>query len=258
MLSLRVVRQLGYSYRALFGWLRPLDYAILMFLEPAAQLAFFALLGGLGPQDTSFYVVGNAVRLMSVSALFGATSVILNERRQGTLSALLATPSAAAETFFGRALLQGVSGVLTGVFALAMGVLLFGLDLRDASVPWLAVTLVATAVSLSGLGLLLANLSLVGTNPNRVLNVAFYGLVVVTGANVPLADLPAAMAAVGRGVPMTHGLEAVRLAVSGEVAGMLPLLGRELLTGAAYGVAGVALFRRAEWRARRTGSLDLV
>lgn len=258
MPHMSAVRQLRYSYRALFGYLRPLDYAILMFLEPAAQLVFFAMLGRFGPQDTSFYVVGNAVRLMSVSALFGATSVILNERRQGTLSALLATPTPAAEAFYGRALLQGLSGILTGMFALGLGAALFGLDLGHAAVAWTLAALLVTAMSLSGLGLLLANASLVGTNPNALLNIVFYGLIVVTGANFPLADLPAPLALVGRSVPMTHGLEAVRRSVAGEPRGVASLLWTELLIGAAYALAGILLFRLAERHARRSGSLELV
>jgi ABC-2 type transport system permease protein len=254
----RTLRQLRYSYRALFGYLRPLDYAILMFLEPGMQLLFFGLLGRVGQQDTTFYVVGNAVRLMSFGALFGATSVILGERRQGTLTALLATPTPAAETFYGRALLQGISGVLTGLFALGLGVALFGLDLGAASIPWALVALLVSAVSLSGLGLLLANLSLIGTDANLLLNIVFYAMILVTGANIPLAELPAPVAVLGRCVPMTHGLEAVRRAIAGHTAGVAGLLGREALVGAVFALAGIVLLRYAERRARRTGSLELV
>lgn len=254
----RPLRQVGYSYRALLGWLTPLDYAITMFFEPAAQLVFFVYLGRFGTEEPSFYIVGNAIRLMSFSALFGATSVILNERRQGTLSALLATPTPVAWTFFSRSLLQGLSGLITGVFALSLGVLLFSLDLSAAAPGWTVLAMVLTALSLSGLGLFLANLGLVGTDPSLSLNIAFYALIVVTGANVPLDDLPASLAAVGRALPMTHGLEAVRLTLTGETAGVLPLLVREVATGALYAFGAILLFRFAEQHARRSGTLDLV
>ncbi|GAA2216517.1 hypothetical protein GCM10009850_119860 [Nonomuraea monospora] len=258
MLAGNALRQAAFSYRGLFGWLRPLDYAIMMFVEPGVQLLFFGLLGQLGPQDTSFHVVGNAVRLMATSALFGAASVIVSERAAGTLSALLATPTPAAETFYGRALLQGVSGVLTGVFTLGLGMLVFGVRFPDASIAWALVALLVTALSLSGLGLLLANLSLVGTNPNLLINVVFYALILITGANIPLGELPAPLSAIGSAVPMTHGLEAVRAALAGQPDLVAGRLGWELLVGVCYAGAGILLFRCAERHARRSGTLDLV
>lgn len=252
------LRQLAFSYRALFGWLRPLDYTIMMFVEPGVQLLFFGLLGQFGTQGTTFYVVGNSVRLIATSALFGATSVIVSERISGTLSSLLATPTPAAETFYGRALLQGISGVLTGLFTLGLGMLVFGIRFPHASVPWLLAALVITGAALSGLGLLLANLSLVGTNPNLTINIVFYGLILVTGANVPLSDLPRPLAVIGEAVPMTHGLAATRAALAGQLSVVPGQLGWELLVGACYALVGVALFRYAEWHARRAGTLDLV
>ncbi|RKN04258.1 ABC transporter permease [Streptomyces radicis] len=229
-----------------------------MFVEPGVQLLFFGLLGTFGPYDTEFYVVGNAVRLMATSALFGTASVIVAERSQGTLTALLATPTPAAETFYGRALLQGVSGILTGVFTLGLGVVVFDLDLSYDAWGWALLAMIVTAVSLSGLGLLLANISLLGTDPNLVLNIVFYSLMVITGANFPLSDLPAPLAMLGEITPMTHGLEAVRRALDGDSAGVLPLLGQELAVGAFFGLVAVVALRRAEIRARRTGTLELM
>lgn len=258
MFAVRLLRQVSYSYRALFGWLRPLDYAIMMFIEPAVQIIFFGLLGQFGPEGTEYYIIGNAVRLMATSALFGATSVIINERGQGTLTALIAAPTSVAETFYARALLQGISGVLTGVFCISLGVVLFGLDISSTSVVWLLIGLLVTAISLSGLGLLLANLSLLGTDANLLLNVVFYGLIIFGGANIPLADLPGPVATVAQALPMTHGLLAVRQMIDGDLSGVPYLLTMELLIGLSYAAAAVVLLRYAERRARRTGKLELV
>jgi ABC-2 type transport system permease protein len=157
-----------------------------------------------------------------------------------------------------RTLLQGVSGVLTGLFALGLGMLAYDIRFPHVSVGWALLALLITATSLSGLGLLLANLSLVGTNPNLVVNIVFYGLILITGANVPLSDLPGPLAAIGNAVPMTHGLAAMRAALSGQLSAVPGQLGWELLVGAGYAAAGIGVFRYAEWHARRVGSLDLV
>jgi len=82
-------------------------------------------------------------------------------------------------------------------------------------------------------------------------------MILITGANIPLDQLPAPLAALGRRVPMTHGLEAVRRAIAGDTSGIAGLLGIEVLVGVIFTASGIVLFRYAERRARRTGSIHL-
>ncbi|MGH9243348.1 MAG: ABC transporter permease [Acidimicrobiales bacterium] len=253
---LRIVRQVGYSTRALFGWMNPIDYAILLLVDPGFQLYLFVIVGRFGPETQEFYLVGNSVRLMSVGAIFGATSVIVNERTQGTLTTLLATPTRLPETFWARSLFQSVSGLLTGVFCLVFGSSVFDVDTSNLSVPWVGVGLLAVVFSLAGFGLLLANLSLVGTDTTIVLNLASYGLILLSGANIAPEDLPGGLEYVSRLLPMTNGLQVVRAGFAGEAD--YACLAWELIVGLGYTVLGFSVFAVAETRARKTGKLELV
>jgi len=71
-----------------------------------------------------------------------------------------------------------------------------------------------------------------------------YILLLFCGVNVPLDLLPGWMEAIGRGLPLTHGIEAAREVVGGaSLASVRDLVLKELAVGAAYGAGGYALFR---------------
>ena len=63
MRSLRIFAIGGWlSYRALFGWLNPYLFVIILLVPSVTQILFFAYLGrAAGVEDDTFYVVGNAV-----------------------------------------------------------------------------------------------------------------------------------------------------------------------------------------------------
>ena len=97
-----------YSFRALFHWLQPVQYLVYRMLFPLAQLTFFALIGEYGgSQRLSFYLVGNAIGVATLST-FGVSQSVADERVQGTLPYILAAPAARVPVFFGRAALHVV------------------------------------------------------------------------------------------------------------------------------------------------------
>ena len=75
------------SYRALFNWIQPGIYVTTMLGSPLFQILFFTYLGRYtnGGND-DFYIVGNAVQVAAMSAIYGMTMGIANERQYQTLS----------------------------------------------------------------------------------------------------------------------------------------------------------------------------
>lgn len=88
-------------------------------------------------------------------------------------------------------------------------------------------------------------------------NTMYFLLLIFSGANVPLAALPAWMQAVGWALPLTRGIAAARaLIAGGRLADVAPLLSGETLLGAAYVLAGYLLFQWFEYQAKRRGTLE--
>lgn len=246
-----------FSFLALFHWLQPAPYIVYRALFPLAQLTFFVLIGTYGgSQPLTFYLVGNVIGAATLTA-FGVSQAVADERQQGTLSYLLATPAARVPIFFGRAALHVADGMVNMVAALSIAILLFGLRIPVEGVLGMTAAMLAAVVAICGVGLLLGAVAYVVLDTAVLANFAMFVILLLSGANVPLSELPGAVAAVSQAIPLTRTIEAARLYADGApfVAGLGLLLG-DVAIGAAYGVAGYIVFGRLETLARRNGRLE--
>ncbi|MEN3359399.1 MAG: type transport system permease protein [Mycobacteriales bacterium] len=248
------------SYRALFNWIRPSIYIPTMLGKPLFQMMFFTYLGRYSAvADDRFFIVGNAVQASAIAGIFGMVMSLANEREFGTLSAVLATPANRVALFFGRAVPVIANGLFISLFVFGAGIVLLGFRMPLATVPALAATVALTIASCAMFGLAFGSVALrvrdlwVGSNLTYVL------MLLVCGVNVPLSVLPGWLAAVGRALPLTHGIEAARqLAAGADMADVAGLIGREALIGSVYAAVGYGLLRLFETESRRRASLDRI
>jgi ABC-2 type transport system permease protein len=246
------------SFRALFYWLTPWIYIPTMLIAPLFQILLFAYIGrSAGLQSDEFYLIGNALQYASIPCLFAMSQSIGGERFQETLSAILVSPAARFPLFFGRSLPVVLNGAFVAAFALLVGSIILGVHLPASSLGPLGVTILFAAFSCTGLGLINAAISL-RIRENAVLsNVIFGFLLIFTGANVPLDDLPNWMSTAAQGMPFTHAIAAARKLADGASLGDVSgLLGAELLVGLIYGIAGSLVLRWFETLSRRYASLE--
>ncbi len=249
------------SYIALFRWLKPQTYLASKIIMPLSQLVFFSLLGSYatGPGSRSFYVIGNAVQMAAVSGIFGVTLSIGGDRQEGTLPYLFATPANRLVMFVGRAFIHVIDGMLGIVIGLTWGVLIMGLDLSKTDPLALALIILITTFSTSGLGLLLGCLSLMTVNVMFINNTVYFLLLIFSGANLNLAQLPAWMQAVSSILPLTRGIAAARKVIGGaSLADVSTLLLEEFLIGAMYIFIGYMMFRWFEFQAKQRGTLEAI
>ncbi len=248
------------SYIALFHWLRPAQYAASKVLMPLAQMFFFVFLGtfATGSDNAAFYIIGNAIQITAVSGIFGVTMSVGGEREAGTLPYLFGTPANRLVTFFGRAFMHILDGVLGVVIAFVWGIVLLGLDLTNTDLSALMLTILITTFSTCALGLLLGCMALISVEVMFINNFVYFALLIFSGANVPVAQLPGWMQWISYALPLTRGIEAARdLVAGGRLAEVAPLLWGELGIGLMYGILGYFLFAWFEIQAKRRGTLEV-
>ncbi len=246
------------SYRALFGFLSLWIFVPTLILTPIFQILLFAYIGrAAGARSDEFYVVGNAIQYASVPCLFAMTQTIAEERFWQTLGPILISPAGRLPLFLGRAVPVILNGAFVAAFSLFAGGLILGVSLDGGEWARLVPVLCIATFSCTGLGLVNAALGL-RIRETAVLSNVFVGLLLVfCGANVPLSELPGWMADVGRALPLTHAIEAARDVAGGRsLASVRGLLDREVIVGAAYGVAGYGLIRFLELQSRRHATLE--
>jgi ABC-2 type transport system permease protein len=246
------------SYRALFGFLSPWIFIPSLLVAPIFQILLFAYIGRAAALESdTFYVIGNALQYASIPCLFAMTQTIAGERYQQTLGFILVSPARRLPLFLGRALPVIVNGFFVSVFALVVGGALLDVEIAAAAWPSIALVTALCAFSCTGLGLINAGLGLIVRETAVLSNILFGFLLIFTGANVPLDELPGWMRAISEVLPFTHGIEAARRLADGETLGdVRGLLAAEAAIGVVYVVAGYVLLRALEVLSRRNATLE--
>ncbi len=246
------------SYRALFNWISPVMYVTTMLGSPLFQILFFTYLGRYaGSRGDDFFIVGNAVQVSAMAGVYGMVMGIANERQFGTLAPLLATPANRLAMFAGRALPNIVNGLAVSSFGFAISWLLLDFSPDPATLPALAFVVVVTVFSCTSLGMLIGSIGLRARDVFFAANLVYFLMLLLCGVNVPIDELPGWLGAIGRSLPLTHGIEAAREVVAGaSLSSVGGLVVTEALIGAAYAVVAYGLFRLFEAEGRRRGSLE--
>src|SRR5262249_61233558 len=112
-------------------------------------------------------------------------------------------------------------------------------------------------LSCTTIGMVIGSIGLLGKDFFFVATLAYFVMLLFCGVNIPLPVLPGWMSAIGRCLPLTHGIIAARQIADGaglgEVSG---LLWTELGIAAVYAAVGYAFFHALEVASRRSAVLD--
>ena len=241
------------------GFMR-LDFILgMVFVIPLTQIAFFALVVQLsngGAAAVQYVVVGNAVATVTYASVFSVCQTTDSEKQFGTMEHLLVSPANRTALYFGRGMVPILISLASVTSGLLYGIFLFGVPIAAGAEWTVAVSIILTAFSMVGFGLLLGGVALYLRTSIILGNIFLFIGLLLSGVNFPLSQLPSALQVIGYGLPLTWGVEAVRDALAGSSMGTLAVVwGSLALSGLiAYGLS-VALWGTFEHRALTTGSI---
>ena len=171
--------------------MNPYVFVPILVVYPIAQILFFAYLGrSAGVASDSFFLIGNTFCAASVAAMFGMGQAIGGERRFQTLPVLLASPANRLTLYAGRAVPTVLMGFLVAMIAFVCGAAILGVHVGESEAVALTLALMASCFTCAGLGLCIGSLGLRGRSVGLFADVIAGGLLIVSGANVPLDRLP--------------------------------------------------------------------
>lgn len=241
------------------GFMR-LDFILgMIFIIPLTQIAFFALvvqLSGGSAADVEYVAVGNAVATVTYASVFSVCQTTDSEKQFGTMEHLLVSPANRTALYFGRGMVPILISLASVTTGLVYGGLFFGVTVAPGAEWAVALSVILTAFSMVGFGLLLGGVALYLRTSIILGNIFLFIGLLLSGVNFPLSSLPAPLQWIGYGLPLTWGVASVRDALSGSSMGTLEVVwGFLALSGAiAYGLS-VALWGTFEHRALKTGSI---
>ena len=259
--SVRIfVSSAKFAFKALFSWLRPEMWLMQVLGLPLFQMAFFVYLARFvtpTTTDIAFIAVGNAMQVSAFSSIFAVCNLTSEEKWQGTLIPIIATPANRFPLFVGRAVFQIFNGMATVAVGFFYASFVFGVDMARANFLALALVILITTFAMTGFGLMLGSVGLFMRTAMIIANIFLFVGLLVCGVNFPVTTLPVWVQPFSYAIPMTYGTAAARAAVQGStIAQMTPILVQEILAGIGSTLAGYALFLGFETLARRRGAFE--
>ncbi len=250
--------QAWFSYRALYAWSTPFSYLSNKFGFPFFAMILFVFMGKFaGLTDPLYIVLGNILLMPITNSIYGVFMAISNEKEFGALSYLLGSPAPRGPLFLGRALFQILDGFITVVVALPIAVFFFHMDLSSINLTLVLFCMILITITTCGIGFLMGSIGLVTRDGWMIINTIGLALYILVGVNFPVNLLPPFLQSVAYALPITRGMIAARMALTGSGwVEVLPLIYGELLMGAIYTLIGYLMFRLLERRSLVTGALD--
>jgi len=261
MNSLRVfVSSAVFSFRAQFDWLNPSMWLTMKFVLSFSQMAFFVFVGlfsGGGADVVSFIAIGNALQALSWNTVFSVIQITGHDKWDGTLPLVLATPASRLPLFVGRAMIHVLDGLVSVAISFFFAAFVFGVNFAQANALALAVTVLLTAFTMAGFGLLIGGFSFHFRNPIVFANIFTFILLIFCGVNFAVDALPPLVQPVSYAFPLTYGINAARQAIKGaSLLEISPVLAEQLVVGLVSIILGYVLFEAFERTARKTGKME--
>ena len=143
------------------------------------------------------------------------------------------------------------------MFGLLVGALVFHVDFSSVNLGLVVVTILCAMIAASCFGLFLAVFGLISDSMHLVLNVVSYLMLIFTGAEFPVSQLPLAGRIIAQFLPLTKSISAMNLLFKKENGLFWILLLGEIATGVMYAMLAWTIFGFIERSARKSGRFDM-
>ena len=183
--------------------------------------------------------------------------IFAGERYYGRLRSIIASPSGKLPLILANGLYPALFAICASVCGFIVGSCVFGVDFSGVNLGLAALAILCAMGSAACFGLFLSVFGLISDSMHLVLNVVSYLLMIFTGAEFPVSQLPLIGRIISQLMPLTKSISAMNLLFQPDHSRFAVLLLGELATGAAYALLARAVFGFAERTAQRTGRFDM-
>jgi ABC-2 type transport system permease protein len=211
-----------------------------------------------GSDYFTFVLIGTAALSYFSVALGTFATNLSQEQQQGTMEALLVTPTDPRAILLCGATWPFLFATVQLILYLVVGAALFHAKVAAENLALAAVMMFLTVVAFSAVGLVAAGVMVLAKRTGVIIGFAGSVFALLGGVLYPISVLPRFLRVLAQLLPMVHGLDAVRLSLVSDP--NLAAIGRDaiILIGFAVVLVPAALqtFQLALRRARRIGSLS--
>jgi len=200
-----------------------------------------------------FIVIGAILNGYVLTSLYGVGESIRREAYRGTLDYLLSSPCNKAFILIGKAVSESINSTIYAAIQLVVGILLFGIEVTMGVVMPIVLIIFLLILGLYGISLMLAAVSLQFKQAHDLSHTLEYVFYVFSPVRYPLQSLPFWAQVLGRFLPLTYALVAVRSLML--LKQNVPAIYQEIFLLFALDIAAIFLgFYLFNWMEKRTKS----
>jgi ABC-2 type transport system permease protein len=251
-----------YTFKGLFGFLKPEVYVLVKVINPVFQVLFFSLIAkhAYGNKDITPFIIGNAFVLCMYNAFFGVGCNLINERGFGTLKLLIGSPCNKFFVFITKSSFHIIDGIITVSIGLITGIIFFNIRIPINILPYFLLCLLIAIFTACSMGMLVGSIGLITRDINMLLNLSSSLLMSLSGVNFPTEKLPLILQYISNILPLTNALKASKLLINGGIIDygkINSLLFNELLLGIGYCIVAYISLRIMEKLAKCKATIDI-
>jgi ABC-2 type transport system permease protein len=209
------------AYRELLRFFTERSRTFSSLFMPLVFLAIFGagfqnLIPNLAPGINFLKFVYPGIIAMTVlqSSIFSGISIVW-DREFGFLKEILVAPLGRPGIVLGKVIGAAAIALMQAIIMLILAPFL-GVELSPAIVAQLIPVIVIVAVSLSGLGVLIASRMRSQQGFQVVIQIVIFPLMFLSGVFFPVNNVPAWMAFISKINPVTYGVDAIRHIILGK------------------------------------------
>jgi len=166
-----------------------------------------------GGNYTNFVIWGIAFQGFIVSSLTSFSGEIRREQLMGTLELVLLSPTRLITILFCSSVWNYLFASIYALATIVIAAAFLGLELVSANIVTAGLMLALTVLSTMGIGMISAGVILVTKVGDPIAWVFTTLTILLSGVYYPVGVLPQGLQSVSEALPLTHGLEGMRLAL---------------------------------------------
>ncbi len=236
------------------------EFLLLDTTYPFLSLVFYCLIAKFSYQTSNltYWVIGNSFLLCVNSCIFNVGNSFAYERRFGCLKSIIVSPRNLYLIIIEKGFFPSIVSIITVSIGTIAGCILFKIDFSDVNLVAFGMTILIAMISATSFGLVLAVIGLLTDGIHFVLNIFSGLLILFSGANFPISQLPFLAQQVSKILPLSRSIEAANLIFNLKITNYVwGLLAQELILGIIYSIIAFFLLEKIEKIAIKKAVLEI-
>ncbi|NYB72951.1 ABC transporter permease [Sedimentibacter hydroxybenzoicus DSM 7310] len=256
----RFINQAWLSFKIRYAAISFEEFLLLESLYPLITLAFYCILAAysFNTNNLAKWVVGNSFLLCTNICIFALGSAFDEERYTGRIRSIIISPVSKLLIVLEKGFFPAIISVITVFFGFMIGSLIFNVDFTSINLWLFLFVIIVGMFSMTGFSLFLSSFGLITDSMHFILNLVANILIIFSGANFPITQLPQTLQVISKIIPLTRSIESANMLFGGyDTYKFVWLLLEEMLVGIIFYVISYFVIKIAEKTAKKNATLEL-